>query len=123
MLQEALLVARNRLPLMYTDSCDVYTRTKSVNSNGVTKFTDTKSIDNCPCRLSYNSAPELDQMESAAGIEKMAKLFLDPDVSIPEGSYIVVTRDSKEQCFRCSGSPKIYESHQEISLEYAEDWA
>lgn len=79
----------------------------------------TTTVADVPCRVSYSNAPT-----AAAGDGVMAKLaqqtvlFLAPDIAVQAGSLIDVVHRDRELHFTASGVPKIYDTHQEITLEH-----
>lgn len=123
MLSEVVLVARESLEnTMYTDTCNIIEHTKS-KVDGVTTFGDSVVTTNEPCRISASSLKANEQSISSAEIEQNIKLFISPDVTVREGSKVVVTREGKPLQYMASGKPMIYPTHQEIMLIPFERWA
>ena len=75
-----------------------------------------------PCRISFSSAPAAGE-GSAAAVGQTVKLFVQPEVEIPPGSRIAVTRGEKTVLYARSGEPARYPGHQEVNLALWERWA
>ena len=45
------------------------------------------------------------------------------EVTIPPASKLVVTQNGVTRCYRQSGVPAVYQSHQEILVELSERWS
>ena len=74
-------------------------------------------LENQPCRLSYETVKQANQTESNAAVQKIIKLFIAPEITIKEGSRIIVTHEGITDEFKHTGIPSVYNSHQEIVLE------
>lgn len=90
---------------------------------GMTSMQEVIVLEDVPCRLSYQSAPEASQTESAASVAQGIKLFLAPEVEIKPGSKITVSQAGKTEAYVCSGIAAVYFTHQEIQLKLFEGWA
>lgn len=91
-----------------------------------TKLTTQKEVvtlENVPCRLSFETLQAAVQSNSAATITQGTKLFLSPDVEIKPGSKLTVTQDGVTTDYVRSGFPAVYPTHQEIMLELFEQYA
>lgn len=73
-----------------------------------------------PCRLSYKNSPATsgDVMPVFA---QTITLFIAPDIEVPEGAAIDITRNGKLLHFKSAGAAQRYQSHQEIALERREE--
>ena len=117
------LITRKALETMYTGVCNIIERQKTTDP--VTKRTVYNEVTVSllqPCRLSYKSAPTTGDGEAAAVTQEIT-LFISPDVEIKSGSKIEVTQRGRTTAFSNSGEPKVYDSHQEISLTKWERWS
>jgi len=123
MLSEIVLVAREHYEkTMYTDTCNIIEHIKS-KIDGVATFGDSVVATNEPCRISASSLKANEQSISSAEIGQSIKLFISPDITINEGSKIIVTREGRTLQYKASGKPMIYPTHQEIMLIPFERWA
>lgn len=127
MLQDVIAKARESaketLKSLYDDECSVTIFTPVLNEDtGVTEAAETLLYENIPCRISYNSNASAGDGEAPA-IECDATLFLSPDIDIPAGSKISVTRQGAATDYHRSGVPAVYATHQEIKLKLYEDYA
>ena len=116
-------IMRFALEKMYSGTCDVVERVQATDP--VTKktgFGESTVLSMQPCRLSYSSAPVTGDGRTAAVTQEI-KLFLAPDVTVKSGSKIIVTQNGKTTAYANSGEPRLYPTHQEISLKLWERWA
>lgn len=113
---------RRSIERSYTDSCSITGKKKSF-INSVTKFSDVKLADCEPCRISFKTIGANTQTDTSANQVQAVKLFLRPDIVVPPGSRITVKRGSRTMSYKSSGLPAVYETHQEVLLENAEDYA
>lgn len=111
---------RKALERLWKDRCTVYHRVKVTDPK--TKLTDFKEkplLQDQPCKLSFETLNSTDG-DHVATVAQSVKLFISPDVEIPAGCKIVVTRfNDLERTFTYSrsGEPGIFTNHQEIMLE------
>ena len=116
-------ITRKALESMYSGVCNIIERQKVTDP--VTKrtaFSEVTVLLSQPCRLSYKSAP-ITRDGEAASVTQEITLFISPDVEIKSGSKIEVTQRGRTTAFSNSGEPKVYDSHQEISLTKWEKWS
>lgn len=113
------------LAFLWTDKCTITNVELTTNEDGVSSMEDVVIIQDEPCRISYKTlvAPTDNGTDTAAERVQDVTLFIRPDLSIPAGSKIAVTRNGITVHYSNSGQPKIYDSHQEISLMIDEDKA
>lgn len=116
-------LSKKILESMYCGTCNVVEYQKV--SDPVTKrtgFAEVTVLLSQPCRLSYKSSPMTGD-DNVASVLQEITLFLSPDVEIKSGSKIEVTQRGQTKAFTNSSEPRIYESHQEITLKSFEGWA
>ena len=89
----------------------------------LTKQKEVVTLENAPCRLSFETLQAAVQTSSAATITQVTKLFLSPDIEIKPGSKLTVTQDGVTTDYIRSGFPAVYPTHQEIMLELFEQYA
>ena len=116
-------ITRKALESMYSGVCNIIEQQKETDP--ATKRTVHKEVTVLlaqPCRLSYKSAPATGDGNTASVTQEIT-LFISPDVEIKSGSKIEVTQRGRTTAFANSGEPKVYDSHQEITLKLFERWS
>lgn len=78
--------------------------------------------ENVPCKLSHKSVSQAGE-GVVSPINLVSSLTLSPDITVPAGSIIKVTRNGTTTTYRGSGEPAIHLNHQKIVLELWEDYA
>lgn len=114
---------RQAIERLYNDTCTVKVL-KYVKDpvTRVEKSTEVNLIENEKCRISFTTiAPAENGIVSA--VKQVTKLFVSPDIEIPSGSKIEVTRRGRTTEYCRSGEPAMYDSHQEIPLELFKEYA
>ena len=89
----------------------------------LTKQKEVVTLENQPCRLSFETLQSAVQTSSAATVAQVTKLFLSPDVEVKPGSKLTVTQDGVTTDYTRSGVPAVYPTHQEIILELFKEYA
>ena len=111
---------RKALERLWKDRCTVYHRVKVTDpKTKLTDFDEKPLLQDQPCKLSFETLNSTDG-DHVATVAQSVKLFISPDVEIPAGCKIVVTRfNDLERTFTYSrsGEPGIFTNHQEILLE------
>ncbi len=111
---------RKTLERLWKDRCTVYHRVKVTDpKTKLTDFDEKPLLQDQPCKLSFETLNSTDG-DHVATVAQSVKLFISPDVEIPAGCKIVVTRfNDLERTFTYSrsGEPGIFTNHQEIMLE------
>ena len=111
---------RKALERLWKDRCTVYHRIKVKDPDTkLTDFEEKPLLQNQPCKLSFETLSSSNGDPVATGAQSV-KLFLPPDVEIPAGCKIVVTRfnDLERQItYSKSGEAGVFTNHQEIMLE------
>lgn len=111
--------ARAAIEREYCGVCDIRSVTKAVNSDGITECTEQLVIENQPCRLSFERIQSAESTETAANICQSAKLFIAPEIAVPNGSLVTVRQNGITGVYKHSGMAAVYPTHQEIMLEFA----
>ncbi len=114
---------RKAVESLYFDSCTVYEYCQVINDNKSTGFKEKAVIQDCPCKLSYETDANTSQSETADYKKQVIKLFMAPELIIKAGSRIDVKHLDRVLMFKCSGEPLIYPSHQEVMLTVYESKA
>ena len=111
---------RKALERLWKDRCTVYHRVKVTDpKTKLTDFDEKPLLQDQPYKLSFETLNSTDG-DHVATVAQSVKLFISPDVEIPAGCKIVVTRfNDLERTFTYSrsGEPGIFTNHQEIMLE------
>lgn len=111
---------RKALERLWKDRCTVYHRVKVTDpKTKLTDFEEKPLLQDQPCKLSFETLNSTDG-DHVATVAQSVKLFISPDVEIPAGCKIVVTRfNDLERTFTYSrsGEPGIFTNHQELMLE------
>ena len=117
---------RKALERLWKDRCTVYHRVKVTDpKTKLTDFDEKPLLQDQPCKLSFETLNSTDG-DHVATVAQSVKLFISPDVEIPAGCKIVVTRfNDLERTFTYSrsGEPGIFTNHQEIMLESFKGYA
>jgi hypothetical protein len=119
----------NQLPLLWKDICTIHITEKYTKPNGATGVRDAVLCTDEPCKLSFFNNFKMNDSASvglnAAGVFQNIKLFIKPELDIPEGSKVTVTthQNGKILHYKSSGTPSIFTNHQEIILEVDKEWA
>ena len=128
MLQNAIKAARLKskkaLMLLYEDICTIYANVPVMDEEtGITEYQETALHENVLCRISFGSAAAAAADEVAPEVQQTITLFLAPEVDVPAGCKISVTREGNTVDYCRSGVPSVYKTHQEIKLELFERYA
>ena len=111
---------RKALERLWKDRCTVYHRVKVTDpKTKLTDFDEKPLLQDQPCKLSFETLNSTDG-DHVATVAQSVKLFISPDVEIPAGCKIVVTRFNDLELtfsYSRSGEPGIFTNHQEIMLE------
>lgn len=119
-----MVSVRAALESLWKDSCSVYIKSEVKDPvTKITKLEDSILHQNKPCKLSFETILSTVDNSNAASPTQKIKLFISPDIEIPAGSKIVVTRNGKTTDYERSGEPAIFTNHQEITLELFKGWA
>lgn len=117
-------MVKRALQKLWNDRCTIIIRTKVQNPTSKrTEFVETVLYSNQPCKLSFETLTSTSEASNVPYITQGAKVFLDNELSVPDGSKIVVVREGKTFTFKASGEPGWFSNHQEIYLKLFEDWA
>lgn len=120
----ARLKAKRALMLLYEDTCTIYANVPVLDEvTGITEYKETALYENVPCRISFGSAAAVAADEAAPEVQQTITLFLAPEVDVPAGCKISVTREGNTVNYSRSGVPSVYKTHQEIKLELFEVYA
>ncbi|HBH93774.1 MAG: hypothetical protein PUD90_09510 [Clostridia bacterium] len=119
----AMVKARKAFEKLYDGRCTITVREEYEKENGATGFRENAVIADEPCRLSFSSVSATSEGDAMATTSQAVKLFIAPEIAVPEGSRIDVTQNGITTSYRQSGTPAVYSSHQEITLELYKRYA
>lgn len=106
------------LSLLYTDTAKV---TGSVSEKDpATKETHESLVvlhEALACRVSFKRTDAASEASPAAVVSQSVTLFFAPDVVIPSGCLIEVTRGGRTLTYGRAGLSAVYASHIEVALE------
>ena len=117
---------RTALERLWQDRCSIFIREEvTAPTTHLTDSEEKPLLQDQPCKLSFETLTSTNGDEVATA-QQVVKLFLSPDVKVPAGCKIVVTRpNDMERTFTYarSGEPGVFSNHQEIMLEPFRGWA
>lgn len=116
---------RKMIETLYQDVCNIYELTKV--KDPITHITnpgdDMLVIEKQPCRLSFKTFPSASPEIEGNTLIQSIKLLIAPEIEIKAGSQIEITRNGITKRYKRSGEPALYNTHQEVNLELAKEWA
>lgn len=115
--------ARKHIEKLYLDTCSVYEFQEVTDPK--THMTTHELVlvhENVPCKISFNDFPQSGEGVGSS-LSFLATIFLSPDLTIKEGSKMVIVKNGKTYELSNSGVPRMGINHQEIRLKQWEEWA
>ena len=112
-------IVRNGIESLYKGVCTITVK-ESFRDKGVTRTRDTIYCENQKCRLSYQSSSTSNESDTVSTSYQIIKLFIAPEIEIPEGAKIEVTQDGRKELYKRSSKPMVYSNHQEVILDRME---
>jgi hypothetical protein len=110
---------RKALERLWKDRCTIYTQEKVKDpTTKLTDFEEKPLFQDQPCKLSFETLNS-SSGDPVAVVSQTVKLFLSPDLEIPAGCKIVVTRFNdleRKFTYSQSGEAGVFTNHQEIQL-------
>ena len=117
---------RTALERLWKDRCTIIQKMKVTDpTTKLTDFEELPLLTDQPCKLSFETLSS-NGGNHVATVAQAVKLFLSPDVVVPDGCKIVVKRfndTEREFTFSKSGEPGVFTNHQEINLSLFKGWA
>lgn len=117
---------RKALEKLWKDRCTIIQRVEATDPDTkLTDFEEKPLLQDQPCKLSFETLTSTEG-DAVAMVSQSVKLFLTPDVVIPAGCKVIVTRpNALERVFTysSSGEPGVFSNHQEIDLKEFRGWA
>lgn len=131
MLQKnALVKAKKAVESLMNLRCDIYEYIE-ITENCITRHEKQLVCNDVPCRISYatglfNGKLKSGREKNSDGISvkgTTVKMFFPKEISIKEGSYIVIKSENKMAEFKNSGAAAEFQTHCEVVVEYIKEWA
>lgn len=115
-------LVRKAIESRYESTCSVYVyKDKFDEDTKQTKRVRDFLVENQPCRLSYQNQAFASivssQTDGIPASYQATKIFMAPEIDVPENSEIEVNWKGRLLKFKRSGIPIIHENHQEIMVE------
>lgn len=115
--------ARKFIEQMYIGKCKIVVSKKVVKPNHSTSFEDVVLAEDIPCKLSCSTPNSASDSNTITSVSTKVKLFINPDIEIPAGSKIEVTQNGKITNYKNTGEVALFETHQEIKLNLADEYS
>lgn len=119
----------NILQKLWKDACKIEITQRTTDFDGISSRNWLTVCEKEPCKLSfYDDHTRINSSRgqpNADPLFQQTKLFIKPDLVIPEGSRITVTthKNNVTLFFEASGVPALFTNHQEILLNQVKKWA
>ncbi len=110
-----ITIERKAIETTYTDTCTVSAFGKATE-HGMTRNKPAVLYEGTPCALSQKTNRYTKQTDTVNHIIYDAKLFIAPELEIPAGCEVTVTRYKRVFKYVSAGEPFVYATHQEIML-------
>lgn len=119
-----MVAQRRALEWLWTDRCSLVIQEEVTDPvTKLTAFVDIVKWQDQPCKLSFE-ARSTTSGDGVATVAGPVKVFLAPDLAIPAGSKLIITRPTGvSTAYDQSGQAGVFTSHQEIRLELFRGWA
>lgn len=108
---------------LYDGVCTITEYQKVKKANGSTGMAEVVVLENQPCRMSYRTVNPTSQGEIASAVTQSVTIFMSPTIEVKPGSKLTITQNGVTTVYKSSGTPAVYASHQEISLELFKGWS
>lgn len=113
----------NAVESLYDGTCTVIERRKVKRENKSTGMEEVTVHQNVPCRVSFkNSMVTVTNENLAESANQSITLFISPTKEIKTGCKVIATQNNVTTEYQASGTPKVYETHQEIELKLFKEW-
>lgn len=110
-------IARKAIERLYTGVCNVYEYQQTVDPiNKRTTQSEVLKYENQPCRVSFSTVNNAEEINNVTYKQQEIKLFIAPELTIKAGSKISVFQNGVLNWYESSGEPAVHSNHQEIVL-------
>lgn len=115
-------LVRKAIESRYESTCSIYIFDDVFDEDTKqTKRERVALIENQPCRLSYQTQAFASlvstQNEGVPSAYQSTKIFMSPEIDVPENSEIEVNWQGRNLRFKRSSVPVIHTNHQEVMVE------
>lgn len=115
-------LVRKAIESRYDNTCSIYVYTDVFDeSTKQTRRERVLLLEDQPCRLSYQTQAFASlvstQTDGVTSSYQSVKMFIAPELDIPENSEIEVKRSGRLLKFKRSSVPVIHTNHQEVMVE------
>lgn len=100
----------------YDGICSIIEYQSVRGSDGICRQQETVVWENIPCKLSFELNYPVSQTDTVAVASQRAKLFVAPEISVKNGSKIIVEQYGKKAEYGFSGETAVYPTHREIRV-------
>lgn len=117
-------IPREILARFWQSKATIYV--KSQYKDFFTKTTQMVETELCidePCRVSYSSKSSAEPSDTVTTVQQEIILFISSKIDIPAGAKVVVTQLGKTTEYYASGFPRVYSTHQQVTLKLKDDKA
>lgn len=118
-----MVALRRVVERTFTDRCNIMEKRKVLGANKATMFKDALVLENVPCRLSFKTTKNRQNVNGGANekeinseVSQIVKVFIPLSVDIKDGSWLEIIKDGKVYKYKNSGLPAVYSTHKEIIL-------
>lgn len=118
-----MVIVRAAIEQNYNGLCTVTEYQSYKKPNKSTGQNEVIVLENQPCKLSYSTVKNNEQVGNASKVQQIAKVFISPELTIKPGSKLTITQSGITNDYQSSGEPAMYDTHQEIVLELFKGWA
>ena len=116
-------IARKHIESLYLGTFSAYERVKMKNpETKVTEFVEQEYISNQPCKLSFKYFTSTSG-DTTAATSLTTKLFYAPEITLKEGSKLVVNQNGREYILCNSGIVRYGINHNEVEVTNFDKWA
>ncbi len=121
--QNQVVRIRQSIEKHYDHTCTISGMVEHINADHTTSTKLTKIVDSQPCRISFKAIDVVNERDMSYQTVQTVKLFIAPEISVPEGSTITVVHDGITDEYSATGKPAVYPTHQEIIMKPVKHYA
>lgn len=121
--QGQVVRARQSIEKYYKHTCSIVAEVEHENEDFTTSFGPVTLVENQPCRISFTTIDSVSEKDMSYRVIQVVKLFLAPEITVPEGSKITVSHDGRTDVYNSTGKPAVYPTHQEIIMKTDDKYA
>ena len=115
--------AKASIEKLYDCIVDIYASEAYIKTNGATGHKWTPIYTRVPCRRSHKKIASMNMGTDFAAMTSTVTIYMQPDIKVPPGSILLITHKDEVIKYKQSGISAVYDTHQEIPVEIAEEVA